>query len=203
MPMFPLGTVLFPHALLPLHVFEPRYRLMTQRVLRRRRRVRCRAHRAGERGGRRRHALRRRHGRPDRARAGAPRRRLRARDGRDPPGSGRRGGCPTIPTRRRRSSIVAEDPGADGRRPALRARAVAALGEVCALYRRIDPRFPELPAIADGAEQASYEIAALAPIGPLDAQRVLETVAAGDRLALLAELLDEHARVLRAGDFLE
>src|SRR5207249_3558867 len=32
-PMFPLGTVLFPHALLPLHVFEPRYRLMTQRVL--------------------------------------------------------------------------------------------------------------------------------------------------------------------------
>jgi uncharacterized protein len=33
MPMFPLGTVLFPHALLPLHVFEPRYRLMTRRVL--------------------------------------------------------------------------------------------------------------------------------------------------------------------------
>src|SRR3954453_17689066 len=33
MPMFPLGTVLFPHALLPLHVFEPRYRLMTERVL--------------------------------------------------------------------------------------------------------------------------------------------------------------------------
>ena len=29
MPMFPLGTVLFPHALLPLHVFEPRYRMMT------------------------------------------------------------------------------------------------------------------------------------------------------------------------------
>src|SRR6476660_9240536 len=34
MPMFPLGTVLFPHALLPLHVFEERYRRMTQRVLR-------------------------------------------------------------------------------------------------------------------------------------------------------------------------
>ncbi|MGH9305290.1 MAG: LON peptidase substrate-binding domain-containing protein [Acidimicrobiales bacterium] len=28
-PMFPLGTVLFPHLLLPLHVFEPRYRAMT------------------------------------------------------------------------------------------------------------------------------------------------------------------------------
>src|SRR6476646_7825142 len=32
-PMFPLGTVLFPHALLPLRVFEPRYRVMTERVL--------------------------------------------------------------------------------------------------------------------------------------------------------------------------
>src|SRR3954447_1486765 len=28
LPMFPLGTVLFPHAVLPLHVFEPRYRAM-------------------------------------------------------------------------------------------------------------------------------------------------------------------------------
>ena len=67
MPMFPLGTVLFPHALLPLHVFEPRYRLMTQRVLRRRRRVRGRAHRARERSRRRRHPLRRRHRRARRA----------------------------------------------------------------------------------------------------------------------------------------
>jgi uncharacterized protein len=33
LPMFPLGTVLFPHGVLPLHVFEPRYRLMTERCL--------------------------------------------------------------------------------------------------------------------------------------------------------------------------
>ena len=31
--MFPLGTVLFPYALLPLQVFEPRYRLMMRHVL--------------------------------------------------------------------------------------------------------------------------------------------------------------------------
>jgi uncharacterized protein len=31
--MFPLSTVLFPHAELPLHVFEPRYRVMTERCL--------------------------------------------------------------------------------------------------------------------------------------------------------------------------
>jgi Lon protease-like protein len=31
--MFPLGTVLFPHALMPLHVFEPRYQELTQDCL--------------------------------------------------------------------------------------------------------------------------------------------------------------------------
>lgn len=31
--MFPLGTVLFPSALLPLHVFEPRYRTMVRACL--------------------------------------------------------------------------------------------------------------------------------------------------------------------------
>jgi uncharacterized protein len=33
MPMFPLGSVLFPHAALPLHVFEPRYRALVARCL--------------------------------------------------------------------------------------------------------------------------------------------------------------------------
>jgi uncharacterized protein len=34
LPLFPLpGTVFFPHTLLPLHVFEPRYRQLTEHVL--------------------------------------------------------------------------------------------------------------------------------------------------------------------------
>jgi uncharacterized protein len=33
LPMFPLGTVLFPHAVLPLHVFEPRYRALMRDCL--------------------------------------------------------------------------------------------------------------------------------------------------------------------------
>jgi Lon protease-like protein len=33
MPMFPLGTPLLPGAILPLHVFEPRYRQMVQDIL--------------------------------------------------------------------------------------------------------------------------------------------------------------------------
>jgi Lon protease-like protein len=31
--MFPLSTVLFPHAPLPLHIFEPRYRTMTEECM--------------------------------------------------------------------------------------------------------------------------------------------------------------------------
>ena len=34
MPMFPLGTVLFPHATLPLHLFEERYRALAETCLR-------------------------------------------------------------------------------------------------------------------------------------------------------------------------
>jgi Lon protease-like protein len=33
LPLFPLGTVLFPGALLPLHIFEPRYRLLVRRCM--------------------------------------------------------------------------------------------------------------------------------------------------------------------------
>lgn len=33
LPMFPLGTVLFPHGVLPLHVFEPRYRALVDHCL--------------------------------------------------------------------------------------------------------------------------------------------------------------------------
>ncbi len=33
LPLFPLGTVLLPGMVLPLHIFEPRYQMMMQRVL--------------------------------------------------------------------------------------------------------------------------------------------------------------------------
>jgi Lon protease-like protein len=32
-PLFPLGTVLFPGVVLPLHIFEPRYRLLVRRLM--------------------------------------------------------------------------------------------------------------------------------------------------------------------------
>ncbi len=36
LPLFPLDSVLFPDALMPLHIFEPRYRVLVQRCLERR-----------------------------------------------------------------------------------------------------------------------------------------------------------------------
>jgi Lon protease-like protein len=37
LPLFPLGAVLFPGALMPLHIFEPRYRLLIRRCMERQR----------------------------------------------------------------------------------------------------------------------------------------------------------------------
>ena len=201
MPMFPLGTVLFPHALLPLHVFEPRYRLMTQRVLRGEGGFGVVLIERGSEVG----------GGDTRFGVGTVARIVRAQELPD-------GGyaLATVGLRRIRvTRWLAEDPfpraevadldeeppraasGVDD--TARRARAVDAFAAVCDLHRRIDPRLPDFPPIADAPAQASYEIAALAPIGPLDAQRVLEVPNAGGRLELLAELLDDHARMLRQG----
>jgi uncharacterized protein len=200
MPMFPLGTVLFPHAVLPLHVFEPRYRIMTEQVLRADGEFGVVLIERGSEVG----------GGDTRFAVGTVARIVQAQEL-------ARGGyaLATVGIRRIRvARWLPDDPFPqaevvdldDGPAPAdnaeRRARAVTALADVCELYRRTDPRLPELPPIGDGAEQASYEIAALAPIGPLDAQRVLEAGHAGLRLAVLAELLEEHARVLWSGDFL-
>jgi Lon protease-like protein len=203
MPMFPLGTVLFPHVLLPLHVFESRYRVMAQRVL------------AGdgefgvvliERGSE-------VGGGDTRFDIGTVARVVRAQELPD-------GGYALTTVGIRRIHVVrwlpddpypiaevvdiadAEDADANAE-DAARRRAHAALDDLCSLYRKLDPRVPDLPAVSEDASQAGYEMAALSPIGPLDAQRVLETVRAEDRLALLADLLDEHARTLRADESLE
>ena len=204
--MFPLGTVLFPHALLPLHVFEPRYRLLTERVLRGDHEFGVVLIERGSEVG----------GGDVRFGVGTVARVVRAQELPD-------GGYALATVGIRRVRVVrwldddpypraevvglADPPRAKGEANAselrLRARALNALGDVCGLYRLAEVPVPDLPAVADDPEQASYEMAALAPIGPLDAQQVLETATASARLALLAELLEEHAQVLRSGDALE
>jgi Lon protease-like protein len=196
--MFPLGTVLFPHALLPLRVFEPRYRLMIERVLRGGGEFGVVLIERGSEVG----------GGDTRFDTGTVARIVRSQ--RLPDGGYL---LTTVGIRRIRIASwlpddpypqadvvgVDEPPSTDGDAAASRDRALTALDGLCAIYRERDPRVPELPAVADDPEQASYELAALAPIGPLDAQRVLETSTAAGRLVLLAELLEDHARVLRDG----
>lgn len=195
MPMFPLGTVLFPHALLPLHVFEPRYRLMTRRVLGGDREFGVVLIERGSEVG----------GGDTRFGVGTVARIVQAQELPD-------GGyaLATVGMRRIRvtrwmsddlfpqAEVVDLADDASPADEARRARAFDALVAVCELHRRLDPRVGNLPAISEAPGQASYEIAAIAPIGPLDAQRVLEAPTVGARLELLADLLDDHARVLRA-----
>ena len=205
MPMFPLGTVLFPHALLPLRVFEPRYRLMTERVLRGDGEFGVVLIERGSEVG----------GGDTGFHVGTVARIVRAQQLAD-------GGyaLATVGIRRLRvERWLPDDPypqaevveldeparpdpvpaGADATELRLRARALNSLADVVALYRGAEVPIPDLPVIADAPDQASYEMAALAPIGPLDAQRVLEAVGLRDRLALLADMLDEHAEMLRSG----
>jgi Lon protease-like protein len=75
---------------------------------------------------------------------------------------------------------------------------VEALARVTELARRIDPRVADAPALDPDPMRASYEAAALAPIGPLDAQRLLATDTASTRLDLLAGMLYEHGLEIRA-----
>ena len=156
MPMFPLGTVLFPYALLPLHVFEPRYRLMMRHVLEG-------DHEFGV---------------------------VLIERGNEVGGGDTRFDVATVA----RVVQAAELP--DGR------YVLATVGMRRVGVRRwlADDPYPRAEVVAlDDPPRASYEAAAVAPIGPLDAQRLLATRDAGARLALLADLVEERVVDLRAG----
>jgi len=194
--MFPLGTVLFPYADLPLHVFEERYRMMTRRVMRGDREFGVvlieRGHEVG--GG---------DARFDVATVARIVHASELPDGRF--------ALATVGTRRVRVvEWLSDDPYpraavepfddlpadlADGER---RDRVAAALTRFVALARRVDPRLGEAPKLAEDPVRASYEAAALAPIGPLDAQRVLATPDARSRLDALVQMIDDAATLLRS-----
>jgi hypothetical protein len=199
--MFPLGSVLFPHAILPLHVFEPRYRTLTER---------CLAgdqefgvvliERGSEVGGgdvrfdvgtvaRIVQANRLDDGRWVLVAVGSER--LRVRDW-----------LPDDPHPRAEVERVGDHAVADAVEcvPAVEARLRRVLGlraELGEASAAVDV------ALADDPVRASFEAAALARLGPLDAQRLLELDDAAERLARLETLLDEEVAVLQfrlAGD---
>jgi len=75
---------------------------------------------------------------------------------------------------------------------------VDAFARMTELARRFDGRIAEPPPFDVDPVRASYEAAAVAPIGPLDAQRLLAADDAGVRLTQLAVMLDERIGELRA-----
>jgi Lon protease-like protein len=192
-PMFPLGTALFPHAVLPLHVFEPRYRALTERCLAGDQEFGVvlieRGHEVG--GG------------DVRFDVGTVARIIRA--GQFDDG---RWMLVTVGVQRLRViEWLPDDPHPLAHVERLEdapGSPTVAIGDVAAQVRRVlalrselgEP-VPDLDVeLSDDVVQASFEAAALAQLGPLDAQRLLELDDAGTRLDRLTEILRDDAQVL-------
>jgi uncharacterized protein len=197
LPMFPLGTVLFPYAVLPLHVFEPRYRVMMRRCL-------DGDHEFGvvliERGSE-------VGGGDVRFDIGTVARIVQANELPD-------GRFALVAVGLRRFQVLRwlpEDPFpeamveeleeprvAAATEDAERDRLMEAFAELLELWHRLDERVSTAaPTASDDARRDAFEIASRAPLGPLDAQRVLETPAP-ERCGVLRRMLDDLADELRA-----
>jgi len=192
--MFPLGSVLFPHAVLPLHVFEPRYRLLTERCLADDGQFGVVLIERGSEVG----------GGDVRFDVGTIAQIVQA--GRFDDG---RYALVAVGTERVRvTSWLDDDPypraaietlgdEAGGADRAQVEEVARLLERVLALGTELGVPRPPTDAPLDGDPvQASFQAAARAPIGPLDAQALLELGDASTRLARLDELLTEEARVL-------
>jgi Lon protease-like protein len=195
MPMFPLGTVLFPFGVLPLHVFEERYRRLVETCL-------AADHEFGvvliERGSE-------VGGGDTRFDVGTVARIVEA--GRFP--DGRYALLTHGTVRLRVHEWLPDDPypqadvelleerdaqsGDRDRRDAVEQR----LRRVLALASELGASVPPDEVRLDASPvRAAFEAGALAPIGPLDAQRILELEDPSARLDRLDTLLAETASLL-------
>lgn len=197
MPMFPLGSVLFPHMPLSLHVFEPRYQALVRDCLRNGNEFGVVLIERGAEVG----------GGDVRFEVGTVARIVEA-----APFPDGRWLLLCIGTRRIRvSTWLPDDPypvalvadvaehagaavdrdGADALAEAERAvrRALALAGELDEALVAADFEFD------DDAQVAGWQLAAVSPLGPVDHQRLLETDGPG-RLGLVTELAVDASRLL-------
>jgi Lon protease-like protein len=197
MPMFPLGTVLFPHAMLPLHLFEERYRALAETCLRGDGRFGVvlieRGFEVG--GGDQRfgvgtvarivEAAQTPDGRYLLSTVGTERIRVRKWHDDDP-----------FP--RADVDVISEPKRVPNGAAASRDVVQRLLGRVLAMSAELGDRAAPVGAaqLDDEPARASFEAAARAPIGPLDAQRLLELDDPAERLARLESLLTDAAEVL-------
>ncbi len=195
MPMFPLGRVLFPHEALPLHVFEPRYRDLVEACLAADGEFGVVLIERGSEVG----------GGDSRFSVGTVAKIVEA--GKLPDG---RYLLATVGTRRLRvrrwlpddpypraevDVLADEAPPGDGRVDL--AELERELRRVCALAAELGQPAAVGVVLSDDAVRASFEASAAAPLGPLDAQRLLELDDMSARLTALRELLTEQAELFR------
>lgn len=196
LPFFPLGTVLLPGEILPLHVFEERYRALVRDVRAADGRFGVALIERGSEVG----------GGDVRSDVGTVARIEHAEE--YPDG---RWGLVVMGTERVRVvrwerdepypravvepfEDVPEDPGSIG---ADRARLRARLGHVLALASEAGLRVPPLPPDVDGVDEGVWALAAVVPIGPFDRQRLLAADSVGLRCARIDDALTDLEVVLR------
>ena len=196
LPFFPLGTVLLPGEIQPLHVFEERYRALVRDVRAADGRFGVALIERGSEVG----------GGDVRSDVGTVARIEHAEE--YPDG---RWGLVVMGTERVRVvrwerdepypravvepfEDVPEDPGSIG---ADRARLRARLGHVLALASEAGLRVPPLPPDVDGVDEGVWALAAVVPIGPFDRQRLLAADSVGLRCARIDDALTDLEVVLR------
>jgi Lon protease-like protein len=196
--MFPLGSVLLPGMVLPLHVFEDRYRSLVRDCMAGDRQFGVTLIERGSEVG----------GGDIRAMAGTVAQIIQADelpDGRwamVAVGTHRvrvREWMPDDPYPRAEvedwPDVPATDP--EAAVAAYEAR-VAQLRRILALAVELGAEADPMVELADDAEVGSYQIGVLSPIGALDRQRLLTAPGPQQRLDLLEELLDDQELMLRA-----
>jgi Lon protease-like protein len=194
--MFPLGAVLFPHAMMPLRVFEPRYRAMTESCLRGDGRFGVvLIERGSEVGGgdsrfdfgtiaQIAEAARTPDGRYLLATVGTDRIRIKK-------------WLDDDPYPRAEIDIVGEPTRVDARARDQRVEIERLLKRVIALGSELGYRAPDVGTVRldDDPLRASYEASALAPIASLDAHRLLQLDDPCQRFDELGRLLSDAAEV--------
>jgi Lon protease-like protein len=195
LPMFPLGAVLLPGAVLPLHVFEPRYRAMVADCLAGEPEFGVVLIERGSEVG----------GGDVRYDIGTV---ARIVEMAELPGG--RSALMTVGTRRirverwlhddpyPRAEVIDWPEGDDAGGGPVLDDLVAQLRRVLALQAELgEPAPPETTEVADDPLLATYHAAALAPLGPHDRYRLLAAAEPSERRRLLARMLDDAEAMLR------
>ncbi len=192
--MFPLGSVLFPGGLLPLHVFEPRYRALVERCLATHRELGVVLIERGSEVG----------GGDVRTHVGTRARIVDAAatdDGRFYLlciGLERIAVSRWLPDDPFPQAEAVALPDTGGEPPAgARDAMERLLRRALALSAELgDPAAPATVDLDPDPAVAGWQAAIVAPMGPADSQRVLEAPGTADRLALLTEVLSDQVGVL-------